>query len=135
MTEHASFAKSGTLVGFERLYANGKTAFSEITAANGKTVSWFDSSGTLTKSVLQKSDGGTVTSAYTYGVLTQTYTVNADKFCDQHHPQRPGTDLHDRDAEDRQGGSLTEVTRTHADGTLDYLWSKAANGTVVGYDV
>ncbi|MET4802853.1 RHS repeat protein [Bradyrhizobium sp. LB11.1] len=120
-SEHDSYDSTGFLTDIVRTHADNSLAFTLVQSSDGtKTSDWYDAKGVLTSEVTSKNDGYNSTIAYTNGVKSAAYITNADGTSDNwgyNITGQPYTTQHQHlDA----SGHIVEVTRTHADGTLDY---------------
>lgn len=111
-------------------YTNGVATSENVVKANGfrETIS-YDTTGHMTVDAIQNTDGSASTTVYSNGIMTNAYITNADRSFDAYAYNLVGlsytTQLQHTDA----SGKLTEIVRTHADGTFDYKWSLASDGS------
>ena len=130
VAEHDVYNTTGTLTGVTRTHTDGTLAYTYSLATDGtKTTDQYSSTGVLTSDAVVQTDGSSDTKVYTAGVLTSDTVVHADKSKDVY---RSGITNQVYVAEHdvyNTAGTLTGVTRTHADGTLAYTYSLATDGT------
>ena len=120
-TEHDSYDATGFLTSIVRSHADGSLAFKLVqTRDGGKTTDWYDAKGVLTSEVVQRADGYYSTTVYTGGVKTKAYVLNADHSQDNYTYNITGQSYTTQVQHIDPTGRVTAVTRTHADGTLDY---------------
>lgn len=137
-TEHDTYDATGYLTALERSHADGSLAFTLTQTSNGpKTSDWYDTTGTLTSEVVQNPDGSNSTTVYTNGVKTAAYITNADQSHDNYSYNITGQSYTTAHQHLDAAGNLTELVRTHSDGTLDYVQLINADGSsaVSNYDV
>ncbi|MBR0868774.1 RHS repeat protein [Bradyrhizobium tropiciagri] len=119
--EHDSYDTSGFLTSIVRTHADDSLAFKLVQTADGhKTTDWYDNSGVITSEVVQKADGYNSTTSYTNGVATAAFIHNADGSQDNYRYHITGQTYTTQHQHLDAAGNLTEIDRTHADGTLDY---------------
>lgn len=131
-TEHDIYDASGFLTTLVRRHADGSYAFKLAQSSDGtKTTDWYDAAGVLTSEVVQKADGFDSTTVYTNGVKTAAYITNADQSHDNYSYNVTGQSYTTQHQHLDASGKLTEMDRTHADGTLDYSQIVNADGSSV----
>lgn len=119
--EHDTYDATGFLTNIERTHADNSLAFTLVQSADGtKTSDWYDANGVITSEVTTKSDGYNSTTVYTGGVKTAAYVKNADGTSDNWNYNVTGQSYTTQHQHLDASGKLVELTRTHADGTLDY---------------
>lgn len=119
--EHDTYDATGFLTNIERTHADNSLAFTLVQSADGtKTSDWYDANGVITSEVTTKSDGYNSTTVYTGGVKTAAYIKNADGTSDNWNYNVTGQSYTTQHQHLDASGKLVELTRTHADGTLDY---------------
>lgn len=119
--EHDSYDTTGFLTNIVRTHADNSLAFTLVQSADGtKTSDWYDSKGVITSEVTTKSDGYSSTTVYTAGVKTAAYIKNADGTSDNWNYNVTGQSYTTQHQHLDASGNIVEITRTHADGTLDY---------------
>ncbi|MGY3346625.1 MULTISPECIES: RHS repeat protein [unclassified Bradyrhizobium] len=136
-TEHDTYDATGFLTSLVRSHADGSLAFTLAQTSNGASTSdWYDATGTLTSEVAQNADGSHSTTVYTNGVKTGAYVTNADRSQDNYSYNITGQSYTTEHQHLNASGTLAELTRTHADGTLDYDQINNADGSseVSNYD-
>ncbi|MGY3361179.1 hypothetical protein ACVWZK_007842 [Bradyrhizobium sp. GM0.4] len=120
-TEHDSYDPTGFLTNIVRTHADSSLAFTLVQSSDGtKTSDWYDAKGVLTSEVTTKIDGYSSTTAYTNGVKTAAYITNADGTSDNWSYNIKGQSYTTQHQHLDASGHIVELTRTHADGTLDY---------------
>ncbi|QOZ11531.1 RHS repeat protein [Bradyrhizobium sp. CCBAU 51765] len=120
-TEHDTYDSTGFLTHIVRTHADNSLAFTLVQSADGtKTSDWYDAKGVITSEVTTKSDGYNSTTVYTAGVKTAAYIKNADGTSDNWNYNVTGQSYTTQHQHLDASGKLVELTRTHADGTLDY---------------
>ena len=129
LTQDVAKTASGTTT---TNYSGGYTASIYVTNADGsKDSKLFDSAGHLTSDYAQNKDGSSSTTVYTASVKTALYATNADSSHDNYFYNVSGqtyTNEHDHlDA----SSHVQSVTRTHADGSLDYSQVINSDGSKV----
>lgn len=136
-TEHDVYDATGFLTTLIRKHADGSMAFKLVQSADGtKTTDWYDANGVLTSEVLQKPSGYSATTVYTNGVKTAAYITNADMSHDNYSYNITGQSYTTQYQHLDPTGQTTEVTRWHADGSLDYTQVVSDDGSsvVTNYD-
>ncbi|WP_035700055.1 RHS repeat protein [Bradyrhizobium genomosp. I (2014)] len=119
--EHDTYDSTGFLTHIVRTHADDSLAFTLVQSADGtKTSDWYDANGVITSEVTTKSDGYNSTTVYTGGVKTAAYIKNADGTSDNWNYNVTGQSYTTQHQHLDASGKLVELTRTHADGTLDY---------------
>lgn len=119
--EHDSYDSTGFLTNIVRTHADNSLAFTLVQSADGtKTSDWYDAKGVITSEVTTKSDGYSSTTVYTGGIKTAAYVKNADGTSDNWNYNVTGQSYTTQHQHLDASGKLVELTRTHADGTLDY---------------
>ncbi|BAL78842.1 hypothetical protein [Bradyrhizobium cosmicum] len=92
-----------------------------IASANGsKETKLYDASGKLATDALVNTDGSLSTTTYTAGVKTALYVTNADGSHDNTFYNITGKSYVTESQHSGASGVVTQITRMHADGTLDY---------------
>ncbi|MDE5446977.1 RHS repeat protein [Bradyrhizobium sp. CSA207] len=120
-TEHDSYDTTGFLTNIVRTHADDSLAFTLTQSTDGtKTSDWYDATGSLTSEVTTKSDGYSSTTVYTNGVKTAAYITNADGTSDNWSYNIAGQTYTTQHQHLDAAGHIESITRTHADGTLDY---------------
>lgn len=119
--EHDSYDSTGFLTNIVRTHADNSLAFTLVQSADGtKTSDWYDAKGVITSEVTTKIDGYSSTTVYSAGVKTAAYIKNADGTSDNWNYNVTGQSYTTQHQHLDASGKLVELTRTHADGTLDY---------------
>lgn len=119
--EHDSYDSTGFLTNIVRTHADNSLAFTLVQSADGtKTSDWYDAKGVITSEVTTKSDGYSSTTVYTGGIKTAAYIKNADGTSDNWNYNVTGQSYTTQHQHLDASGNIVEITRTHADGTLDY---------------
>lgn len=119
--EHDSYDSTGFLTNIVRTHADNSLAFTLVQSADGtKTTDWYDAKGVITSEVTTKIDGYSSTTVYSAGVKTAAYIKNADGTSDNWNYNVTGQSYTTQHQHLDASGKLVELTRTHADGTLDY---------------
>lgn len=119
--EHDSYDSTGFLTDIVRTHADNSLAFTLTQSADGtKTSDWYDAKGVITSEVTTKSDGYSSTTVYTGGVKTAAYIKNADGTSDNWNYNITGQSYTTQHQHLDAAGNIEAITRTHADGTLDY---------------
>jgi hypothetical protein len=131
-SEHDIYDATGFLTTLVRRHADGSYAFKLAQSSDGtKTTDWYDTTGILTSEVIQKANGFESTTVYTNGVKTAAYITNADQSHDNYSYNVTGQSYTTQHQHLDASGKLTEMDRTHADGTLDYSQIVNADGSSV----
>lgn len=136
-TEHDIYDATGFLTTLIRKHADGSMAFKLVQSADGtKTTDWYDANGVLTSEVFQKPSGYSSTTVYTNGVKTAAYITNADQSHDNYSYNITGQSYTTQYQHLDPSGQTTEVTRWHADNSLDYTQIVNSDGSsvVTNYD-
>ncbi|MHC4050483.1 RHS repeat protein [Bradyrhizobium sp. 25ACV] len=136
-TEHDIYDATGFLTTLIRKHADGSMAFKLVQSADGaKTTDWYDANGVLTSEVVQKPSGYSSTTVYTNGVKTAAYITNADMSHDNYSYNITGQSYTTQYQHLDPSGQTTEVTRWHADNSLDYTQIVNSDGSsvVTNYD-
>lgn len=129
-TEHDAYDTTGFLTALGRTQADGTLAFTLTQTRSGaKTSDWYDTTGILANEVVQNADGSHSTTVYTNGVKTAAYITNADQSHDNYSYNITGQTYTTAHQHLDAAGNLTEVTRTHSDGTFDYVRIINADGS------
>ncbi len=129
-TEHDSYNASGFLTNVVQARSDGSTFLKMAQTTGGtKTVDWYDVGGNLTTEVVQQTNGYYSTTVYTAGVKTAAYILNADHTQDNWSYNVTGQTYTTQHQHLDATGKVTSVTRTHADGSLDYTQVIASDGT------
>ncbi|MCK1362180.1 RHS repeat protein [Bradyrhizobium sp. 199] len=119
--EHDSYDSTGFLTDIVRTHADNSLAFTLVQSADGtKTSDWYDAKGVITSEVTTKSDGYSSTTVYSSGVKSAAYIKNADGTSDNWNYNITGQSYTTQHQHLDASGKMVELTRTHADGTLDY---------------
>jgi hypothetical protein len=130
--EHDTYDTTGFLTDIVRTHADGSLAFTLLQSANGNsTTDWYSATGTLTSEVVQQANGYNSTTDYTNGVKTAAYIHNADGSEDNYSYNITGQSYTTQHQHLDAAGDLTEIDRTHADGTLDYMQVINSDGSKV----
>ncbi|MBR0993700.1 RHS repeat protein [Bradyrhizobium japonicum] len=136
-TEHDIYDATGFLTTLIRKHADGSMAFKLLQSADGtKTTDWYDAKGILTSEVFEKPSGYSSTTVYTNGVKTAAYITNADQSHDNYSYNITGQSYTTQYQHLDPAGRTTEVTRWHADNSLDYTQIINGDGSsvVTNYD-
>ena len=136
-TEHDIYDATGFLTTLIRKHADGSMAFKLVQSKDGiKTTDWYDAKGVLTSEVLEKPSGYSSTTVYTNGVKSAVYITNADQSHDNYSYNIVGQSYTTQHQHIDPAGRTTEVTRWHADGSLDYTQVVDNDGSsvVTNYD-
>lgn len=113
-------------------YSSGIKTSINIAHADGSTESQlFDSAGHLTSDAIQNTDGSSSTTLYSAGVKTKMYVNNADGTHDTYAYNIQGQSYTTEHQHADASGKITAVTRTHADGSLDYSQVIQSDGTKI----
>jgi len=139
VAEHDVYNTAGVLTAVTRTHANGSIDYTYMLAADGtKTTLQYDATGGVLKtSLVINPDGSSDSRTYVGGVLVNETVVHADRSEDVYLSNITGkTYVAEHDVYNT-AGVLTAATRTHADGTLDYIYTLGADGTktALQYDV
>ncbi|GLR86521.1 beta strand repeat-containing protein [Bradyrhizobium iriomotense] len=155
VAEHDSYNAAGVLISIVRTKADGSVDYTYSLATDGtKTTDQYDAADLLKMQSIVHADGssdtwsyvnGVITSEvvkyaagapdisdsknYTSGILTSETTVHADHSKDVYQTNIAGkTYVAEHDVYNA-AGTLTGVVRSHADGSIDYTYNLAADGT------
>ena len=113
-------------------YANGLNSSIYVVNADGtKETKLFDGSGSLTSDYVLNKDGSNSTTVFTSGVKTAVYANNADGSHDNTIYNITGKSYVTEQQHIDAAGKMTSITRSHADGTLDYTQVVKADGSKV----
>jgi hypothetical protein len=155
VAEHDVYDVSGVLVSATRTHTDGSFDYSFTLALDGtKTTNQYDAGGSLKSHSVVYADGssdvvnyssGVVTSevftyasgghdisdtkTYTLGVLTNEIVLHADHSKDVYLSNITGKSYVAEHDVYNGAGTQTSAIRTHADGTLDYSYTLAQDGT------
>jgi antitoxin component YwqK of YwqJK toxin-antitoxin module len=111
-------------------YSSGvKTSVYLVNADGSAESQLYDSSGHLTNDTVQHTDGSSSTTLYSAGVKTKMYVNNADGTHDNYAYNIAGQTYTTQHQHIDAAGKIDAVTRTHADGTLDYTQAIQSDGT------
>ncbi|MCK1368242.1 RHS repeat protein [Bradyrhizobium sp. 62] len=131
-TEHASYDATGFLTALVRNHADGSLAFKLLQGSGGnKTTDWYDAAGVLTNEVVQKANGYSSTTVYSQGSKLAAYITNTDQSHDNYSYNIAGQSYTTQHQHLDASGKVTEVDRTHADGTLDFVQIVNPDGSSV----
>lgn len=136
-SEHDIYDATGFLTTLVRSHADGSLAFKLAQSSDGtKTTDWYDAKGVLTSEALEKASGYNATTTYTNGVKTALYVTNADLSHDNYSYNITGQSYTTQYQHLDASGKTTEVTRSHADGSLDYsqIINSDGSSVVTNYD-
>ncbi|WP_375310675.1 RHS repeat protein [Bradyrhizobium sp. A5] len=100
-----------------------------LNADGSKEAKLYDSSGRLSSDAVIKTDGSASTTVYAAGVKTVLYVNNADGSHDNTYYNITGKSYVAETQHSDASGKITAITRTHADGTLDYTQVKNSDGS------
>ncbi|MFG1366063.1 hypothetical protein V5F28_22835, partial [Xanthobacter sp. V7C-1B] len=151
---HLTVNAAGVTVLTERFHADGTWDYLQTVAADGSkdtvtynsagqkisdinvatdgtrtTLTYDPSSGYLTQSLLQAASGVVTTKTYTAGVLMRTTVANTDGSVDYYNYNITGQTYTSQHQTVNAAGVTVLTERFHADGTLDYVQTVAADGT------
>jgi len=119
--EHDSYDSTGFLTDLVRTHADNSLAFTLKQSADGtKTSDWYDAHGVITSEVTTKNDGYSSTLVYSGGLKSAAYIKNADGTSDNWNYNVAGQSYTTQHQHLDASGKMVELTRTHADGSLDY---------------
>lgn len=129
-TEHSVYDAYGLLKTFERDRADG-TDFSKVTkSADGTSVTdLYDTAGHITSETVIRADGSAYVSTFNAGILTKKAVTNADHSQDYYVYGVTGQTYTNQITHVDASGKTTSLVRTHADGTLDFKETFAADGS------
>ncbi|MDN3274167.1 hypothetical protein QWJ07_07935 [Frankia sp. RB7] len=131
-TEHDIYDATGFLTTLVRRHIDGSYAFKLVQSSDGtKMTDWYDATGILTSEVIGMANGYNSTTVYTSGVKTAAYITNADQSHDNYSYNITGKSYTVQHQHLDASGKLTEMDRTHADGTPDYSQVVNADGSSV----
>lgn len=134
-TEHDAYDATGFLTALLRNHADGSLAFKLLQGSDGtKTTDWYDATGILTNEVVQKTNGYSSTTVYNQGSETAAYITNADQGHDNYSYNIAGQSYTTEHQHLDASGNVTEVDRTHADGTFDFTQTVNPDGSSVVTD-
>src|SRR5260370_572250 len=129
-SEHDSYDASGSLTNLLRSHSDGTPAFHLVQTSDGtKTSDFYDATGNLTSEAVQMANGASSTTVYTAGVKTAAYIVNAAHTQDNCDYTFTAQTYTTQDQHLDATGKVVGVTRTHADGSLDFTQVIASDGT------
>lgn len=155
VAEHDVYNKAGILVSSMRTHADGSLANAYKLAANGtKTTDNYDAGGVHTSELVVHADGSwdsrtyakgvlnldaityapgsanlRETKVYSAGVLTSDTIVHADKSQDVYHSNVQNKNYVAEHDVYNATGVLTSTVRTHSNGSYDYTYKLATDGT------
>ncbi|MBR0842780.1 RHS repeat protein [Bradyrhizobium liaoningense] len=111
-------------------YVNGLNSSIYVVNADGtKETKLFDSSGDLTSDYVLNKDGSNSTTVYSSGVKNAVYVNNADGSHDNTIYNITGKSYVTEQQHIDASGKMTSITRSHADGTLDYTQVIKSDGS------
>ncbi|MGY8708870.1 RHS repeat protein [Bradyrhizobium sp. 18BD] len=128
-SEHSHFDTAGNLTLFERFHADGSYAEKVATLGGTTVTDSYDSKGTLASETVARADGSATTSLFSGGVTTKMYVTYADHSQDNYAYSVTGQSYANIVQHVSASGQLTSITRTHADGSLEYTQVIGADGT------
>lgn len=115
VSTYQAFDAAGTMVGMSRTFANGQTEYRAVTDAKGQqTIETFSSTGdALSKTVIHLPTDGTgiATESYSYNIKGKSYASTYQAM--------------------DSSNKLIELTRTRADGSVEYQSKLQADGSTV----
>jgi hypothetical protein len=113
-------------------YSSGVKTSVYLVNADGSTESQlYDSAGHLTNDTIQHTDGSSSTTLYSAGVKTKMYVNNADGTRDNYAYNIADQTYTTQHQHIDATGKIDAVTRTHADGSLDYTQVIQSDGTKI----
>jgi hypothetical protein len=131
-TEHDSYDATGFLTNIARSHSDGSLAFTLAQTTDGtQTTNWYDATGNLTSEVVQKTNGYNATQVYANGVETGTFIHNADGSQDNYSYNITGQTYTAVHQHLNTAGQVTEIDRTHTDGTFDYTQTVNPDGSSI----
>jgi len=111
-------------------YSSGVKKSVYLVNADGSAESQlYDSAGHLANDTVQHTDGSSSTTLYSTGVKTKMYVDNADGTQDNYAYNVAGQTYTTQHQHIDAAGKIDAVTRTHADGSLDYTQAIQSDGT------
>jgi hypothetical protein len=111
-------------------YSSGLKTSVYLINSDGSTESQlYDSAGRLANDTVQHTDGSSSTTLYSAGVKTKMYVNNADGTRDNYAYNIEGQTYTTQHQHIDATGKIDAVTRTHADGSLDYTQVIQSDGT------
>ena len=111
-------------------YSSGLKTSVYLVNTDGSTESQlYNSAGHLTNDTVQHTDGSSSTTLYSAGVKTKMYVNNADGTQDNYAYNIAGQTYTTQHQHIDAAGKIDAVTRTHADGSLDYTQVIQSDGT------
>jgi hypothetical protein len=111
-------------------YSSGVKTSVYLVNADGSTESQlYDSAGHLTNDTVQHTDGSSSTTLYSAGVKTKMYVKNADGTQDNYAYNIADQTYTTQHQHIDATGKIDAVTRTHADGSLDYTQVIQSDGS------
>jgi trimeric autotransporter adhesin len=129
-SEHDTYDATGLLTTELQSHSDGSLAFKMVETSDGtKTSDFYDATGNLTSEVVQGTNGSYSTTVYSAGVKTAAYIVNPDHTQDNWSYNVSGQSYTTQDQHLDATGTVVGVTRTHADGSLDFTQVIASDGT------
>jgi len=102
-----------------------------VNADGTKDTKLYDSSGKISSDLVQKKDGSSSNTVYTAGVKMKVYVTNADGSHDNTYYNIIGQSYTTEIQHTTAAGTLTTLTRLHADDTLAYKQVINSNGSKV----
>jgi len=140
VAEHDVYNTAGVLTSATRTHADSSVDYTYTLGADGtKTTVQYDSTGSLLQSrLIINPDGSTDTFAYKNGILASETVVHTDKSKDVYLSNITGKDYVAEHDVYNAAGVLTDIARTHADGTFSYTYdlnTSTSTRTVGNYDV
>src|SRR6185312_12923774 len=128
--EHDVYSAANVLMSSVRTHTDGSLAYTYNLASDGtKTTDWYDTSGNMTSNSVVYANGSSDAQGFTAGVLTRDTQTHVDGSRDifiYNIQNQTYTSEHDVYS---AANVLTSSVRTHADGSLAYTYSLAADGT------
>jgi putative heme iron utilization protein len=110
-------------------YSTGvKTSLNIVSHDGWKETLTYDTSGKVLTDLTTYSDGSAVNKIYTSGVLMKQYVRNADGTLDNYVYNITGKTYVTEHQSLNASGAITKIERLHADGTYDYLETRATDG-------
>jgi hypothetical protein len=126
------YGSGGKVSEIDHVDPNGNlTAVTKVAADGTTTVDQYDTAGEITSETVTHTDGSSSTTLFTAtGAKSYVFVTNADQSHDNYAYGIAGQTYTSQHQHVDAAGHVTGVWRYHADGSLDYTQSTAADGSV-----
>ncbi|WP_342733598.1 hypothetical protein [Bradyrhizobium sp. B117] len=132
VAEHDVYNSAGVLTSITRTHANGSLDFNYTLGSDGaKVTAQYDAAGKILARSIVQADGSSDLQTYANGVMVSETVVHANKSKDVMLSNITGQSYVAEHDVYNSAGVLTNITRTHANGSLDYNYTLGSVGAKV----